>query len=157
LADDTKERKWAEAQFKKEERATEGAKAMSEYKAEREAERAKTERLKALRLAKEASGKIAKRTAPTKRRLSATWRRLKKAQKMPRTDINEEEFSACARYGLMLAEQNEDDAIRANLLKLVRTWLAAAKEIEKAANNVLVEIAARPWHTNALSSSFGLV
>jgi hypothetical protein len=45
---------------------------MSEYKAEREAERAKTERLKALRLAKEASGKIAKRTAPTKRRLSAT-------------------------------------------------------------------------------------
>jgi hypothetical protein len=61
LADDTKERKWAEAQFKKEERATEGAKAMSEYKAEREAERAKTERLKALRLAKEASGKIAKR------------------------------------------------------------------------------------------------
>ncbi len=42
MADDTKERKWAEAQFKKEERATEGAKAMSEYKAEREAERAKT-------------------------------------------------------------------------------------------------------------------
>jgi len=72
LTDDTKERKWAEAQFKKEERATEGAKAMSEYKAEREAERAKTERLKALRLAKEASGKIAKRTGPTKRRLSAT-------------------------------------------------------------------------------------
>ena len=55
MAHDTKERKWAEAQFKKEERATEGAKAMSEYKAEREAERAKTERLKALRLAKEAS------------------------------------------------------------------------------------------------------
>ena len=38
---------------------------------------------------------------------------------MPRTDINEEEFLACARYGLMLAEENEDDAIRANLLKLV--------------------------------------
>ena len=55
-----------------EERATEGAKAMSEYKAEHEAERAKTERLKALRLTKEASDKIAKRTAPTKRRLSAT-------------------------------------------------------------------------------------
>ena len=71
MADDTKERKWAEAQFKKEERATEGAKAMSEYKAEREAERAKTERLKALRLAKEASSKIAKRTVPTKKRLSA--------------------------------------------------------------------------------------
>jgi hypothetical protein len=70
LADDT-ERKWAEAQFKKEERATEGAKAMSECKAEREAERAKTERLKALRLAREASDRIDKRTALTKKRLSA--------------------------------------------------------------------------------------
>lgn len=37
-------------------RATEGAKAMAQYKAEREAERAKTERLRALRLAKEAAG-----------------------------------------------------------------------------------------------------
>jgi hypothetical protein len=67
LADDTKERKSAEAQFKKEERATEGAKAMSEYKAEREAERAKTERLKGLRPAKDASDRVAKRTAPTKK------------------------------------------------------------------------------------------
>ena len=50
-----------------------------------------------------------------------------------------------ARYGLMLAEQIGDDFIRASLLKLVRAWLAAAKEIEKkAANNVLVEIAAGP-------------
>jgi hypothetical protein len=64
LADDTKERKSAEAQFKKEERATEGAKAISEYKAEREAERAKTERL---RLAKDASDRVAKQTAPTKK------------------------------------------------------------------------------------------
>jgi hypothetical protein len=47
-----------------------------------------------------------------------------------RAPIDEEEFLACARYGLMLAEQNEDDAIRANLLKLVRAWLAVAKEIE---------------------------
>jgi hypothetical protein len=39
---DDKERKWAEAQFKKTERATEGAQAMSEYNAERDAERAKT-------------------------------------------------------------------------------------------------------------------
>ena len=38
-----------------EERATEGAKAMTDYKAEGEAERAKTARLKALRLAKEAA------------------------------------------------------------------------------------------------------
>jgi len=53
-------------------------------------------------------------------------------------DNNEEEFLTCARYGLMLAEQMGDE------LKLVRAWLAAAKEIEKAANNVLVEIAAGP-------------
>ena len=38
-----------------EERAIEGAKAMTEYKAEGEAERAKTARLKALREAKEAA------------------------------------------------------------------------------------------------------
>ena len=80
MADDTKERKWAEAQFKKEERATEGAKAMSEYKAEREAERAKTERLKALRLAKEASGKIAKRTSADD---EAIERNLTQAQEGP--------------------------------------------------------------------------
>ena len=67
MADDTKERKSAEAQFKKEERATEGAKAMAEYKAEREAERAKTERLRGLRLAKQASDRVAIRTAPTKK------------------------------------------------------------------------------------------
>jgi hypothetical protein len=44
----------------------------------------------------------------------------------------------------MLAEQNEDDAIRANLLKIVRAWLAAANELEKAASNILAEISARP-------------
>jgi hypothetical protein len=52
LTDDIKDR--AEAKFKKEERASE---AMTEYNAAREAERAKTERLRALRLAKEAAGK----------------------------------------------------------------------------------------------------
>jgi hypothetical protein len=46
-------------------------------------------------------------------------------------DTNGEKFLTCARYGSMLAEQNEDDAIRANLLKLVRAWLAAANELEK--------------------------
>ena len=68
MADDTNERKRADAQLAKEEQAIEGAKAMSEHKAEREAERAKTERLKALRLAREASDRIDKRT---KKRLSA--------------------------------------------------------------------------------------
>ena len=52
---DDRERKAAAAKFKKSERATEGAKAMADYKAEGEAERAKTVRLKAQRLAKEAT------------------------------------------------------------------------------------------------------
>jgi hypothetical protein len=43
----------AEASFKKEERAKEGAKAMMEYQATAKATREKTARLKALRLAKE--------------------------------------------------------------------------------------------------------
>jgi hypothetical protein len=45
----------AEASFKKEERAREGAKAMREYEAESRAVREKTARLKSLRLAKEAA------------------------------------------------------------------------------------------------------
>jgi hypothetical protein len=52
LTDDIKDR--AEAQFKKGERASE---AMAEYKVAVEAERAKTEQLRALRLAKEAADK----------------------------------------------------------------------------------------------------
>jgi hypothetical protein len=63
LTDDSKERKWADAQFKKSERATEGAQAMSEYNAERV-----TARLKEVRLAKEAADKAAKQTAPTKKK-----------------------------------------------------------------------------------------
>lgn len=49
----------AEASFKKEERAREGAKAMRDYEAEGRAVREKTARLKLLRLAKEASEKQA--------------------------------------------------------------------------------------------------
>jgi hypothetical protein len=49
----------AEASFKKEERAREGAKAMRDYEAEGRAVREKTARLKSLRLAKEASEKAA--------------------------------------------------------------------------------------------------
>ena len=66
MADD-RERKAAEAKFKKSERATEGAKAMSEYNAERQAERAKTARLKELRLAKEAADKEAEPATKTKK------------------------------------------------------------------------------------------
>ena len=49
----------AEASFKKEERAREGAKAMRDYEAEGRAVREKTARLKLLRLAKEAAEKKA--------------------------------------------------------------------------------------------------
>jgi hypothetical protein len=45
----------AEASFRKEERAKEGAKAMMEYQANSRMVREKTQRLKALRLAKEAA------------------------------------------------------------------------------------------------------
>ena len=48
-------RKRADSSFKKDARAREGAKAMSEYEANIRAVREKTARLRALRLAKEAS------------------------------------------------------------------------------------------------------
>jgi hypothetical protein len=51
----TEARVRAEASFRKEERAKEGAKAMVEYQANSRLVREKTERLKALRLAKEAA------------------------------------------------------------------------------------------------------
>jgi hypothetical protein len=54
-------------QAKKAQRTTEGAKAMSEYNAERQAERAKTARLKELRLAKEAADKEAEPVGKTKK------------------------------------------------------------------------------------------
>jgi hypothetical protein len=53
----------ADASFKKEERAKDGAKAMMEYQANGRALREKTERLKALRLAKEAADKKAEGVA----------------------------------------------------------------------------------------------
>ncbi|HEY6258366.1 MAG TPA: hypothetical protein VIY51_21490 [Xanthobacteraceae bacterium] len=49
----------AEASFKKEERAREGAKAMRDYEAESRAVSAKTARLRSLRLAKEAADREA--------------------------------------------------------------------------------------------------
>jgi len=51
----------AEANFKKEERAKDGARAMMEYQANSRMVREKTERLKALRLAKEAADKTGAR------------------------------------------------------------------------------------------------
>jgi hypothetical protein len=47
----------AEKRFRQEERARDGRKAITEYETQARATRAKTERLKALRLAKEAQAK----------------------------------------------------------------------------------------------------
>jgi hypothetical protein len=59
----------AEKRFKQEERARDGRKAMTEYETQLRATRAKTERLKALRLAKEAQAQTEEPPAkPTKRR-----------------------------------------------------------------------------------------
>ena len=65
----------AERNFKKEERARDGRKAMTEYEVQAVAVRAKTERLKALRLAKEAEAQAQTEVPPAKptkrRRVSA--------------------------------------------------------------------------------------
>ncbi len=71
MADQTKERPEVESQFKqtqKAQRAAEGEQAMSEYIAERNAERAKTERLRALRLAKRQPTKQPRPNRSRKRR-----------------------------------------------------------------------------------------
>ena len=61
----TRDMERAQAAFhKKEAQAREGATATAEYKAAANAERAKTERLKALRLAKEAAEREAAANAP---------------------------------------------------------------------------------------------
>jgi hypothetical protein len=52
------QKKQAERNFKHEERALDGRKAMAEYEVQARATRAKTERLKVLRLAKEAQAQI---------------------------------------------------------------------------------------------------
>jgi hypothetical protein len=59
----------AERNFKKEERARDGRQAMIEYEVQARATRARTERLKAIRLAKEAQAQTEEPPAkPTKRR-----------------------------------------------------------------------------------------
>jgi hypothetical protein len=51
------------------------------------------------------------------------------------TNLEAKEFLVCSRYALMLAEQVQEQAIRDNLLTLVRAWLAAAKDVENPATN----------------------
>ena len=60
----------AEARFKKEQRAQEGAKALAAYEVEGRAVRAKTTRLRALRLAKEAAETPTELTQKTARKIS---------------------------------------------------------------------------------------
>jgi hypothetical protein len=67
-------RQRAERNFKKEERAKDGRKAMTEYEIQGRATREKTERLKALRLARDAQVQT---DAPPANRLSGASRRDK--------------------------------------------------------------------------------
>jgi hypothetical protein len=57
LATNTRERAWAEAQFKKTQKQKDGGGAKAAYVVEADAVRAKTARLRELRLAKEAADK----------------------------------------------------------------------------------------------------
>lgn len=71
--DDTSEKKAANAQFAKDQRQNDAKQAMAEYEAAALATRAKTERLRALRLAREA----ATPAAPTKKRKAAASKKGK--------------------------------------------------------------------------------
>ena len=74
----TKDMERAQAAFhKKEIQAREGATAMAEYQAAGNAERAKTERLRALRLAKEAADREAAKNAPPAAKLKAAIKKKK--------------------------------------------------------------------------------
>ena len=47
------------------------------------------------------------------------------------TNLEAKVFNDSARYALMLAEQLHEQAVRDNILKLVRVWLAAARNAER--------------------------
>jgi hypothetical protein len=72
----------AQSQFKKVQRAEDGKKAMSEYESERVAVLAKTARLKALRLARDAAEAAApKVVAPAKKKAGKTTTKSAKSSK----------------------------------------------------------------------------
>jgi hypothetical protein len=72
----------AQSQFKKVQRAEDGKKAMSEYESERMAVLAKTARLRALRLAREAAEQAApKVVAPPKKKAASKTTKAGKAAK----------------------------------------------------------------------------
>jgi hypothetical protein len=72
----------AQAQFQKLQRAEDGKKAMSEYEAEGAAVRAKTERLRALRLARDSAEQAA---APPKKKAAAKKKIAKSSKPKPAT------------------------------------------------------------------------
>jgi hypothetical protein len=83
VAQATESRAKAEASFKKEERAREGAQAMLEYLASGRDARENMAKLKALRLAKEAAGEAAKEAPKPAKKAAAkakTPRALKRTQ-----------------------------------------------------------------------------
>ena len=50
------------------------------------------------------------------------------------TNFEAKIFNDSARYALLLAEQLQEQAVRDNILKLVRVWLAAARDAEQASD-----------------------
>ena len=57
--------------------------------------------------------------------------RTKDAAKLPNmTNLEAQSFNESARYALMMAEQLQEQAVRDDLLKLVRVWLAAARDAQ---------------------------
>ena len=50
--------------------------------------------------------------------------------------IQAKQFQGYAYYGIKLAEEAEDWAVRDNLLRLVRAWLAAVKDLQNANDDV---------------------
>jgi hypothetical protein len=49
----------------------------------------------------------------------------------PMTNFEAQIFNDSARYALLLAEQLQEQAVRDNILKLVRVWLAAARDLNR--------------------------
>jgi L-amino acid N-acyltransferase YncA len=50
------------------------------------------------------------------------------------TNLEAQVFNDSAHHALMLAEQLQQQAIRENLLKLVRVWLATVRDAEHASD-----------------------
>ena len=80
MADDSRKQQ-ADAQFRKVQRAEDGKKAMAEYEASVAAVRAKTKKLRELRLARDAAEKIAAPVAPAPAKKGAAKKGAKKAKR----------------------------------------------------------------------------